>query len=333
MPYAPWRQYITDAAGNIITNAQVRVRQERQGLPPAQIYADSELTQTKTNPFQATDGLAEIYARGGFYRVDIVAPGLSMPPLRFVAIGNAQAVDTDQIGIGSNTDKQVANLTARAVYDDEEEDFSVLISDIGDGRAGISSKLSGDTADWSEIAIITGKTGTGTGLSFDVTVADLTERALYDDEAEGYRALVSNAGNGRSAVYVKLSGDSADWSDPNYLDGGLFDLTIQVNDFPYSGEQVLNHIFREPINFEAGFTGSVGKAEGFSTGEAIFLFYKNGVEIGSVTFDNSVDPTFSLPGGASFDTGDIAKLIAPSPQDATLFNVTITLAGKRLPAS
>lgn len=50
-------------------------------------------------------------------------------------------------------------------------------------------------------------------------VDDLTARAAYDDEDEGFNILVSDTGDGRAAIYTMGDGGSADWSDPAYLTG------------------------------------------------------------------------------------------------------------------
>lgn len=70
-----------------------------------------------------------------------------------------------------NYDAQVADLPARGAYDDElgpsggDRGFAVLVSNVGDGRAAIYSKLSNDSGDWSAPAYVTGPVGP----EFDVT--------------------------------------------------------------------------------------------------------------------------------------------------------------------
>lgn len=57
------------------------------------------------------------------------------------------------------------------------------------------------------------------GVSFDVQVNTLADRSAYDAQPKGYKVLVSNNGDGRSALYSKLSNVSADWSQPSYITG------------------------------------------------------------------------------------------------------------------
>lgn len=75
--------------------------------------------------------------------------------------------------------------------------------------------------------------------------------------------------------------------------------------------------------------GSVGHADVVATATATFSIEKNGSPVGTVVFgtvDN--EPTFTTSGGlpVTFLAGDILTLITPTPQDATLAEVAITLA-------
>ncbi|WP_234825325.1 fusion protein [Agrobacterium pusense] len=57
------------------------------------------------------------------------------------------------------------------------------------------------------------------GVQFNVAVPDLAGRAAYNGAAAGYRVLVANIGDGRSALYIKNSAASGDWSVPYYITG------------------------------------------------------------------------------------------------------------------
>lgn len=57
------------------------------------------------------------------------------------------------------------------------------------------------------------------GVQFNVAVPDLAGRAAYNGAAAGYRVLVANIGDGRSALYIKNSATSGDWSVPYYITG------------------------------------------------------------------------------------------------------------------
>lgn len=57
------------------------------------------------------------------------------------------------------------------------------------------------------------------GVRFDVQVDTLADRAAYDGQTQGFTVLVSDMGDGRSAVFTKNSNTSADWSDAAYITG------------------------------------------------------------------------------------------------------------------
>ncbi len=57
------------------------------------------------------------------------------------------------------------------------------------------------------------------GVKFDEEVPALADRAAYDGEAEGFRVLVANIGDGRSAFFTKKSAAAGDWSVPFYITG------------------------------------------------------------------------------------------------------------------
>lgn len=341
MGLARYERIVTDAAGNVVPFAKVQVRREAPGLPPASLWLDergADGAGTAGNPATAdANGKVAFHVAGwrDGYRIRAYLPSTGFEDLRRnVPIGNAAYVDTDQIGIGANTNKTVNTLAGLSFYDDELEDYSVLVNDIGDGRAAIYTKLSDTSADWSDPAIITGPAGTGTGLAFDAVVADLTERALYDSEDEGYRVLVTDSGDGRAAVYVRVTSTPGTWSDPSYLVGDKFVLSVYVQDNPYSAEELAGHVFTDTVNFPAGLTGSSGFATDAPTADAVFTIKKNGSSVGTITFaDGDNTASFALSGGAVLEAGDVLTVVAPEPQDATLFQVSITLAGTRAPAT
>lgn len=57
------------------------------------------------------------------------------------------------------------------------------------------------------------------GVQFDEAVPDLAGRSAYDAAAADFRVLVANIGDGRSALYIKNSATSGDWSVPYPITG------------------------------------------------------------------------------------------------------------------
>lgn len=99
-----------------------------------------------------------------------------------------------------------------------------LIELLGNGNVLALAGLSGSA---NQVPMFTGpgamtlvpKTDLVSGAAYDVQVADLAARAAYDAQAEGYSVLVADTGDGRAAIYSKVSATSGDWSDPAYVTG------------------------------------------------------------------------------------------------------------------
>lgn len=70
---------------------------------------------------------------------------------------------------GINYDVQVANLTERATYDGQSAGFSVLVSDVGDGRAALYSKKTNTSGDWTDAAYFTGSIGATPNVTASAT--------------------------------------------------------------------------------------------------------------------------------------------------------------------
>lgn len=111
------------------------------------------------------------------------------------------------------------------------------------------------------------------GVRFDVQVDTLADRAAYDGQTQGFTVLVSDMGDGRSAVFTKNSNTSGDWSDAAYITGPVGpmpDVEATVSMLPPGSTPVVTP---EPI------TGGVRL--GFELPEASgFNFVPGGYDIG-----------------------------------------------------
>lgn len=97
--------------------------------------------------------------------------------------GGAQVVPKTDLVSGANYDVQVANLTGRAAYDGQAAGFSVLVADVGDGRAAIYSKITNASGNWTAPAYVTGPVGptsTVPGVVWRGTYAAGTLYAIND---------------------------------------------------------------------------------------------------------------------------------------------------------
>lgn len=59
------------------------------------------------------------------------------------------------------------------------------------------------------------------GVAYNVQVDALADRDAYDGQSVGFAVLVSDIGDGRSAVYSKASNTVADWTDPAFVTGPI----------------------------------------------------------------------------------------------------------------
>lgn len=57
------------------------------------------------------------------------------------------------------------------------------------------------------------------GVQYDAWAANLADRAAFDGQPAGYSVLVVNVGDGRAALYIKISSTAGDWSAPSYITG------------------------------------------------------------------------------------------------------------------
>jgi hypothetical protein len=99
-----------------------------------------------------------------------------------------------------------------------------LLASLSNGNLDSLSELSVGTDDI-PIGIGPGVFGTISkfelkdGVQFNVAVPNLAGRAAYNGSAAGFRVLVADIGDGRSALYIKNSATSGDWSVPYPITG------------------------------------------------------------------------------------------------------------------
>lgn len=126
MPYSPWQQFIVDAKGNILANAQVDVYLESNGAR-ATLYSDAAGSGLG-NPFNADgNGLARFYAAAGRYRI-VATHGVYTAEFRNEQVGDAQGYD-----VGDDAD---GKLLTRAQLDGR---YNLKIKDTSAARAPTTS--------------------------------------------------------------------------------------------------------------------------------------------------------------------------------------------------
>lgn len=164
-----------------------------------------------------------------------------------------------------------------------------------------------------------------------------SDRDQYDD---GQGDLTTYKGKGltffsvtEGGFYILLvpdTGGGATWSELISIRGvgDKYTIAISIAGRPRVGEK-FRHQFEAAVSFASGFTGSQAGADDASTGTAVFSVKKNGVQIGTVTFDGSTAGVFALSSETVFEAGDVMHVVAPDPRDATLSGISFSFAGDR----
>jgi hypothetical protein len=98
-----------------------------------------------------------------------------------------------------------------------------------------------------------------------------------------------------------------------------------------TGLQVMGRIIvPRAITLPASLTGSYGSSIVAATAATTLNLAKNGSSIGSVNFAISASTaTFTFASSLSFAAGDLLTLTNQSTADATLANISVTLAATR----
>ena len=342
MAFARYERPITDAAGNIVLSAYVEVRREVPGFPLAvPLYADFDGETTMDNPFHVTDGLATFHAVGGWYRLRVYAPGYERV-YRHVPLGTAQAADIDayaQAGFTWAPESATTTPPATGAIRFDHADVSQAAHAYLD-----KTTLGGSEASPWLARLVAGGTilmSTGVGIEVAWLIDSVTEESSYIDFALDTASYAGPAGplsfgdSGFVTVSREGAGDKGDKGDTGDTGpagtGDRFDLALYVNGKPRPGETVLRHVFSGTgITFPAGAASSAASADVAATAETIFTIARNGVSVGSISFAAaSSEGVFTWAADTACVQDDVLTIIAPNPRDATLSNISITIAGVR----
>lgn len=100
---------------------------------------------------------------------------------------------------------------------------------------------------------------------------------------------------------------------------------------PGDNAKVIAIVFARAVSFPINFAGSYLKAGAAATADSVYTVKKNGSSIGTITVAASgTTGTFSVASAQSFAAGDVLNIIAPTPQDGTLADVSLTIVGTRV---
>lgn len=102
-------------------------------------------------------------------------------------------------------------------------------------------------------------------------------------------------------------------------------LALFIGGQPDDGELVLQYPITDNMTIPAGFAGSVAYAAVDSSAPAVFQVNIDGAAIGTITFHGSPHATAQLSADVHCVPGNVLTITAPSPQDATLANISLNL--------
>ena len=139
----------------------------------------------------AARALIDLLGNGNLTAFASLVGALNMIPM-FTGAGALTLVPRVELTQGVDYDVQVDTLAERAGYDGQAAGFTVLVSDVGDGRAAIYSKASGTLGDWTDPAFITGPSGSfqSKGTWSSATAYNLGD--VVDYQGSSWIARVNN---------------------------------------------------------------------------------------------------------------------------------------------
>lgn len=166
-----------------------------------------------------------------------------------------------------------------------------------------------------------------------VTVTGSGPMSVEDEGVEVDAAVVLINFEGDGVTVTQTASGQILVTIPGATGGAVdYDVSTYIADKRPSGAVAFRHNFTKAVNFAANFALSDSDAVVAATASAVFLIKKNGTQVGTLTFAAAgTSGTFASTGGlaVSYVAGDILEITAPTPQDATLSGVSITLAGVR----
>lgn len=147
--------------------------------------------------------------------------------------------------------------------------------------------------------------------------------------ALGNLSDVVGAADASDGQVLSFSSGTGTWTPTD----NIADREFFTNGKPTTSQRVYAHTFARNCRLFSDFSGSQGRASTAATANAIFNVYKGATLVGTLTvLAGSTVFTFSTDTGSgsstvTFAPGDTLTIRAPSTQDATLADISVTLKG------
>jgi len=164
------------------------------------------------------------------------------------------------------------------------------------------------------------------------------KRTFAVRNADTTYSVTIEATTGTGSVVTLAPGEAAvilqNYEDMTALSRALilpYDPALFLPGLQSDGATVFQLVAPRAFTLADDFAGSVGFCGVKPTSTAVVYVQMNGTGIGTISINTSGVFTFSTTGGGvSLAIGDVISLIAPSPADANLSDISITLKGTRV---
>lgn len=231
-------------------------------------------------------------------------------------ITHNNAVNFLEQAMNAKLDKSTAGTTAITLTDSEATRYAYYA--IGAGTASGNFDL-----------VFPGEIGTGNNNANRLFVVKNSSGYVVTVKSDAAGTTVALA-NGASAIIHQSHDDMVKLAEFNGLTTAPYDIACSMPGLPDDNAEIMKFVAVRAIDFADDFSGSRGHCGTNPTSTAVYDVKKNGSSIGSISINTSGVFTFSTTGGATaLAAGDRLTINAPSPQDASLANVGITLLGTR----
>jgi hypothetical protein len=110
--------------------------------------------------------------------------------------------------------------------------------------------------------------------------------------------------------------------------GDTIELALFVSGKPSASEVVFRHDATAAYTLPAGLIGSQGSAGIAATASTVLTIKKDASTIGTATWAIAgTEPTLAMASDAVFAVGEVLSVTAPTPQDATLADISLSFLG------
>ena len=138
-------------------------------------------------------------------------------------------------------------------------------------------------------------------------------------------------------LMIKSDGTDIEQVSGVISDNFPFDLSFFTSGKPAAAAIMLMYTFDRTVTFVSGLTGSTGSSNVTATSTWVGDIQKSVggpasfSNVGTIDFAAAAQiATFTMASETVYNSGDVMRVLAESPQDGTLADISVTLKGTRL---